>query len=148
MSVPVELQELAERLGERGPVAYLVTVGDSGKPHVVSVRAELAGDQLTMGAGRRTLANVLERPDVTLLWPAAPGEGYSLIVDGIAARGPDAVISQPPAIGARSGEGSADAAAASATLVVRPTAAVMHRTPLGDPASPSCVTLIAGGSKS
>jgi hypothetical protein len=123
MSVPVELEQLSERIEEYGPVAYLVTIGEGGQPHVVSVCATLDGAVVRTGAGRATLENVVARPDVTLLWPAPPGRDYALIVDGDAARGPDD----------ESG----------ATLAVSATAAVLHRTPLGDPASPSCVRVLA-----
>jgi hypothetical protein len=34
--------------------------------------------------GRRTLANVTDRPQVTLLWPPVDPADYSLIVDGTA----------------------------------------------------------------
>jgi len=121
MSVPIELSALAEHLGARGPVAYLVTVSPEGMPHVVSVSPRLVEGTVLVGAGRRTLANLAGHPSVTLLWPAAPGAGYSLILDGQAAAHPDA---------------------AEATIVVRPTAAVLHRTPEGDPSTPSCVTVL------
>ena len=122
MSIPVALAALAERIEEYGNVAYLVTVGDNASPHVVSVRVAWDGDRLVVGAGRRTAANVQERPDVTLLWPARPGSGYSLIVDG------GATVTE------RDGE---------AALAIGPTAAVLHRTPEGDPSQPSCVTVLA-----
>lgn len=123
MSVVVELSALAEHLEAFGSVAYLVTVEGEGHPHVVSVRPELDGDRLVAGAGRRTAANLAERPACTLLWPAAPGTGYSLLVDGEAE-----VL----------GEGDARC------LAVRPTGAVLHRTPEGDPTAPSCVTVLPG----
>jgi hypothetical protein len=124
MSVPVALTALAERIDEFGTVAYLVTVGEEASPHVVSVRVAWDEDRLAVGAGRRTSANVQPRPDVTLLWPAPPGSGYSLIVDG------RAVVVEAD------GETS---------LAIRPVAAVLHRTPEGDPSAPSCVTVLAAG---
>ena len=66
-------------------------------------------------------SNTAARPSITLLWPSAPGAGYALIVDGTG-RAVD-----------RDGE---------ASLAIAPTRAVLHRTPEGDPASPSCVTLL------
>jgi hypothetical protein len=121
MSVPVALAELARRVDEYGTVAYLVTVG-GGLPHVVSVRVRWDGADLVVGAGRRTAANAAEHPDVTLLWPAPPGAGYSLIVDG------RAELRQH-----RAGP----------VLAVSPAAAVLHRTPEGDPETPSCITVLA-----
>src|SRR5437899_3155437 len=82
MSVSVALTALADRVAEFGPVAHLVTVGDSGTPHVVSVAVGWDGDDLTAGAGTKTAHNAGARPQVTLLWPAHPGGAYSLIVDG------------------------------------------------------------------
>lgn len=118
MSVPVELAELAKRVEEFGSVAYLFSVNPDGLPHVVAVRASWDGDALIVGAGKRTSANVVTRPAVTLLWPARPGEGYSLIVDGTAQPVPDE------------------------RLTIAPSGAVLHRTPDGDPSAPSCVTVL------
>jgi hypothetical protein len=109
---------LAEEIERHGPVAHLVTVGDGGRPHVVAVRVRWEGDELAAGAGRHTAANMAARPGVTLLWPAPPGQAYSLIVDGTA---------------------RVDGESAR----VRPTRAVLHRTPYGDPDEPSCVTVLA-----
>jgi hypothetical protein len=124
VSIAVDLSALAECVEEYGPVAYLVTVSADGLPHVVSVTVAWAGDDkqhLVVGAGRHTSANVGAHPTVTLLWPAPAGTTYGLIVDGTARV---------------QGEG------AEATLAIGPTAAVLHRTPAGDPASPSCITVI------
>ena len=122
MSVPENLAGLAQRIEEYGDVAYLVTVGAEGLPHVVSVRVRWDGAALIAGAGKRTAANVGHSPDVTLLWPAVPGTGYSLIVDGKAVPSADA---------------------AGPTLAIGPVVAVLHRTPEGDPAGPSCITVLS-----
>ena len=61
MSVPVALAALAERVEEFGTIAYLVTVGSEGLPHVVSVRVAWDGPDLVVGAGRQTLTNVSAR---------------------------------------------------------------------------------------
>ena len=121
MSIPVALTALAERIEEYGDVAFLVTVGESAAPHVVGVRVAWEGDDLVVGAGRSTAANAGVHPSVTLLWPALPGSGYALIVDGPA----------------RTFDGRDEAA-----LAITPTRAVLHRTPEGDPAAPSCVTVL------
>jgi hypothetical protein len=121
VSIPVDLAALAERIEEFGPVAYLMSVNPDGVPHVVSVRVGWESEHLEVGAGRRTSANVEEHPEVTLLWPAGPGAAYCLIVDGTAR--PRAGAAEP-------------------TLGIEPTAAVLHRTPEGDPSSPSCITVL------
>lgn len=108
------LHELPEVIHERGPLAYLVTVGDRG-PRVVSVTVEvLDGGLLAMAAGRHTVANVAARPAVTLLWPAdADHPVHTLLVDGGAA-------------GAADGDG----------VVVTPASAILHRIRRGHGADP------------
>ena len=123
MSVPIALAELAERVDNFGEVAYLVSVGGVGLPHIVSVRTRWDDGELIVGAGRQTKMNVSARPDVTLLWPAAPGGPYGLIVDGTA-------------------RVRAESTEAEATLAITPAAAVLHRTPEGDPSAPSCITVL------
>ena len=122
MSIAVGLAALAERIDEFGPIAYLVSVSSEGSPHVVSVRTSWEDGRVVVGAGRQTLANAEARPDVTLLWSAPPGSGYCLIVDGTARLLPDA---------------------AEPTLGIDPTTGVLHRTPEGDPAEPSCIKLLS-----
>ena len=104
MSIPVEIERLRAE-GERyGRSPYLLTTGDDGRPHSVSVSASWAGGTLVVGAvGKRTAANVAARKLVSLLWPPREPGGYSLIVDGD---------------GALEGE---------ARVVVRPTRGVLHR---------------------
>ncbi|MGE0794666.1 MAG: pyridoxamine 5'-phosphate oxidase family protein [Acidimicrobiia bacterium] len=84
MSVPVDLSALRAELAGEGGSAYLVTVGESGAPHVVSVVVTWDGDRLAVGGGRRTAANAAARPAVTLLWPTPTVGGLSLLVDGAA----------------------------------------------------------------
>jgi hypothetical protein len=124
VSVPVALAALAERIDDFGEVAYLVSVSDAGLPHVVSVRARWGDGDLIVGAGRQTMMNASARPDVTLLWPAAPGGPYGLIVDGTA-------------------RVRAQSTKAEVALAIKPTAAVLHRTPEGDPSAPSCITVLS-----
>ena len=74
VSVAVDLRALGERLDEYGPRAYLLTVTDGRRPHAVSVTVRLDGDRLITSVGRRTAANLVERPDATFLWsPVGPG---------------------------------------------------------------------------
>ncbi|MGI9054005.1 MAG: pyridoxamine 5'-phosphate oxidase family protein [Ilumatobacteraceae bacterium] len=84
MSVKVDLADLGTRL-EQFDVAYLVTVGESGRAHVLAVWPELGADGLIVdGVGRHSQENAAAHPDVTLVWPPAAAGGYSLIVDGSA----------------------------------------------------------------
>lgn len=100
----VELDELAARLGDYA-YAYLVTVGDQGRAHLLAVLPDLAGEALTIGGvGKHSLANVASHPTATLVWPPATPDGFSLIVDGTAEPGP--------------GESE---------IVVTPTKAILHR---------------------
>lgn len=121
MAVVSVAAALARAIDDRSPTAYLVTVGGDDRPHVVAVTVRWRDDVLVTDAGRTTTANVEQRPDVTLLWPAPPGSGYSLIVDG---RGRS-----------MSGEGPGN-------LGIDPLKAVLHRTPEGDASSPSCITVL------
>ncbi len=120
MSDEVELRDLQAALARYGAAAFLVTVGDTGTPHVVSVPVTLEGGTLVAPAGRTTAANVAARSSVSLLWPG-PVEDYCLIVDG------------PAEV---AGRGDA------ARVIVEPVRAVRHRLAGGDPARPSCITLL------
>lgn len=103
MSIAVRLDDLAQALGDHG-WAYLVTVGDDGRAHVVAATPALVDGALVVRQpGRRTRANVSARPAVTLAFPPAEPDGYTLIVDGEAAAPDDE------------------------SLAVRPTSAVLHR---------------------
>jgi hypothetical protein len=82
MSVKVELGELAATLADFD-VAYLVTVSDEGRAHVLSVFADPTPDGLVVdGVGRHTQANATAHPDVTLVFPPRQRDGYTLLVDG------------------------------------------------------------------
>ncbi|HEX6417107.1 MAG TPA: hypothetical protein VFZ77_01375 [Acidimicrobiales bacterium] len=117
MSVALDLTALADRLAEFGERAYLITVGDEGLPHAVSVRVGLRDDRLEATVGRRTAANLAQRPAATLLWPPADAGGtYSLIVDATAV---------DPA-----GEGP---------VSLRPTAGVLHRVAGAAGEGPTCI---------
>jgi len=84
MSVKVELGELGARLADFD-VAYLVTVSDEARSHVLSVWPELVdGAILVDGVGRHTQANASAHPDVTLVFPPREAGGYTLLVDGTA----------------------------------------------------------------
>jgi hypothetical protein len=122
MSIKVELRELAETL-ERYRFAYLLTIGDGERAHVVAVRTTMTNDALRItDHGRTTRANVAARPSVTLVWPPADPSDYSLIVDGVGSMRDD-------------------------ELTVIPARAVLHRpappqsTPTGDGCESDCIEL-------
>ena len=95
MSVQVSLDEIASQVARFGAGAFLITVGD-GRAHPASVLVTAhAGGALTMPAGRRTAANVAERPDVTVLWAGPSADGFALLVDGTAAVA-DGVVTVTP----------------------------------------------------
>ena len=121
MSVDVALNELAERIAEYGPTAFVVTVNADGAPHVTSVSVTYGAGVVTTGAGRRTTENVQSRSAVTLLWSAVGGGDYSLLVDGRAVVDADAE-----------------------TLTITPTAAVLHRLASAQGDGPSCIRVLPG----
>lgn len=101
----MDLADLPDAIRDRGPAAFLVTIGDV-RPHVVAVLVTVVDGHLEVGAGRRTAANVAERPTVTLLWPDGPTHpANSLLVDG-----------------------TATASADGERLAIEPTGAILHRT--------------------
>ena len=82
VSVKVEMAELGATVGQYG-FAYLVSVGDGGRAHVLAVWPEIGDDGLVVdGVGRHSQENATARPDVTLVWPPVEEGGYSLLVDG------------------------------------------------------------------
>src|SRR5205814_3208403 len=82
VSVPVALERLRDEVATYGSAAFVITVSDDGRPHVVSTRVSWNDDELIVAAGRHTLANAGARATATLLWPPVETGGYSLIVDG------------------------------------------------------------------
>ncbi|GAB3559730.1 pyridoxamine 5'-phosphate oxidase family protein [Spelaeicoccus albus] len=100
--------------------AYLLTVGDDGRPHAVAVTPRLADGHLQVDdVGSRSLRNLAARPDVSFVWPPRAVDEYSLIADGVAAVG----------------DGGA--------IVVAPSRAVLHRpgrAPQVDPPGEGCAS--------
>lgn len=122
MNIEVSPQRLTDTL-TRYHFAYLLTVGDNERAHVVAVHATLAIDTLLVeDPGRKTHANLTAHPLVTLVWPPTDPGDYSLIVDGIASL--------------RDGK-----------LAITPTRAVLHRpappqaTPTGRGCESDCIEL-------
>ena len=83
MSIPVEVADLRAALADYG-WAYLLTVRDDQRPHVVAVSPVWDGDELMVSVGGGTARNATARPQVSLCYPPQPADGYSLIVDGTA----------------------------------------------------------------
>ncbi len=104
MSIPVAIDDLAAATVDYG-WAYLLTVRDDLRPHIVAVTPTWDDGDLVMDVGRGTSRNAGERPSITLCYPPVDDGGYSLIIDGTAA--------------------SADADTGSIRFV--PTGAVLHR---------------------
>jgi hypothetical protein len=110
----VDVKRLAAALDDYR-FAYLVTVNDDYRVHMVTVEPELREDVLEVGSiGGRTRQNLERRSVVTLLWPPSEPDDYSLIVDGRAEL--------------------ADAHDDAAQLRVIPTRALLHRN--ADPNTP------------
>ena len=112
MSISVELERVQEEAVARGPGAFLLTVTDDGRPHVVAVTVGWDGAALVMSAGRTSVRNAGGRPGVSVLWPPAEAGGYSLIVDGKAS-----------AVANEAGDGG--------HVTIEPTRAVLHRPAAG-----------------
>jgi hypothetical protein len=82
MSVRIDLDRLADVTAEWATVPMLLTTDADGRPRASTVTVEWDGKQAVVRAGRRSVANAGDRPLVSLLWPAAPGEPNALLVDG------------------------------------------------------------------
>ena len=87
-----DLRSEAERYG----FAYLLTVRDDDRPHIVAVDPEWEGRSLVTSVGRGTAANVSARPEITLCYPPVDDGGYSLIVDGRGSVDRDHVVTFTP----------------------------------------------------
>jgi hypothetical protein len=95
VSIEVGLTELAAALRQH-PFVYLLTVGDSPRPHVVASSATMADGVIVVpDAGRRSRQAIMVNPVVTLLAPPGEPGGYSLIVDGSAELTIDSVLVTP-----------------------------------------------------
>src|SRR5437016_6038268 len=84
MSIRVELDEVRTVAAGQAPFAYLLTVSDDASPHAVAITPAIGAAEIALEAGNRSCANALARPNVSLLWPPARPDDYSLIVDGTA----------------------------------------------------------------
>jgi hypothetical protein len=124
VSIQVQVGELADAMAVYR-FAYLVTISDDGRAHVVAVTPRWDGRALIVeGLGRRSAANLAARPAVTLVWPPLEPQGYSLILDGEVS-GDAAAADDPEGRTAGDAAGTGDGAAAAVTIV--PGRAVLHR---------------------
>jgi len=95
MGIDVSLQRLADKL-TKYHFAYLLTVGDNDRAHVVAVRPRLVSDSLLIGdLGIKTSTNLAAHPLVTMVWPPTDPSGYSLIVDGVGSMRDDQLAITP-----------------------------------------------------
>jgi hypothetical protein len=118
MSIPVSVDQLRDAVAERGPGAYVLTVSDDGRPHAVHAAVRWIGDALAAEVGRRSAANAVARPSVSMLFPVRADGDYSLIVDGTAV---------------------VEADGDERRLLLTPTKAVLHRpAPAPDASATSC----------
>jgi hypothetical protein len=83
MSIAVELPELLSVAEGFGTVPMLLTSDPDGRPRAAATSISWDGVVATARAGRHSMANAVQRPLVSLLWPAPPGERFALLVDGV-----------------------------------------------------------------
>jgi hypothetical protein len=84
VSIKVELAEVQAVASGQAPFAYFLTVTDDAGAHLVAIRPAFGDGVITLEAGKTSCANAVARPKVSLLWPPATFDDYSLIVDGLA----------------------------------------------------------------
>ncbi|HEX8580968.1 MAG TPA: pyridoxamine 5'-phosphate oxidase family protein [Acidimicrobiales bacterium] len=82
MSVKVDLPKLLEVAERFETVPLLLTTDADGRPRASAVGVTWAEEVATVRAGHRSVSNAAERPLVSLLWPAPPGQRFALFVDG------------------------------------------------------------------
>jgi hypothetical protein len=82
MSIKVEIDDVRAVADQQAPFAYFLTVTDDAGAHLVAIRPSFGDGVITLEAGKTSCANAIARPNVSLLWPPATCDDYSLIVDG------------------------------------------------------------------
>jgi hypothetical protein len=85
MTGPAAPTRLETAARERGSLAYVITLGQDGAPHVVNADVDVSEGELRAVVGARTAANARARSRISVLFPARGEADYSLIVDGLAA---------------------------------------------------------------
>lgn len=96
MSIRVDLDEIRDVAGSQAPFAYLLTVSDDATAHVIACVPQIGSGEIVCAAGKTSVRNVGARPRVSILWPPATPDDYSLIVDGTAAADADGVVHVTP----------------------------------------------------
>ncbi len=111
MSIKVKVENLGGEIDRRGAACFVVTVGADAVPkvHHGTVAWQEGEGRIVAEVGAGTARNALERPAVTLVWPApdADRDLLHLLVDGTAV--------------------AADPSAEPATVTIAPSGAIRHR---------------------
>jgi len=94
VSIPVEIDKLAEALADRG-AGYLLTASADGRVKAVTVEPTLTDGVLRGPLSRCSARKHAARPVATLLCPPAEPRGHTLLVDGTAAAGDDGITFTP-----------------------------------------------------
>jgi hypothetical protein len=115
VSLQVELERLLEVASGFGTTPMLLTGDADGRPRCAAVEVRWDGEIAYVRAGHRSVANAAQRPLVSLLWPAPPGERFALLVDG-------------DALGARPDPPREDGRKVGGEVTVRVTSAILHVT--------------------
>ena len=82
MSIKVELNDVQRIASQQAPFAYFLTVTDDQGAHLVAITPAFGDGVITLDAGNTSCKNASVRANVSLLWPPATFDDYSLIVDG------------------------------------------------------------------
>lgn len=123
MAAAVSFDDVRRRIAEFGARATLVSVNANSKPHVVTAFIEIQNDRLVTHVGKRTHANLAERPHLTLTWLPSGSEEYQLILDGHADR-----IGEPDAGGV-------------SEVAIEIDGGILHRLAGLPTSGPSCIAL-------
>jgi hypothetical protein len=84
MSIQVALDDVNAVAAEQAAFAYLLTISEGDKVHLVALNPEIGDNVITCESGKTSCRNANARPNVSLLWPPGKPGDYSLIVDGTA----------------------------------------------------------------
>jgi hypothetical protein len=82
MSDKVELDQLLEVASGFKTVPMLLSADSDGRPRASAVTVLWDGESARVRAGHRSVDNAAQRPLVSLLYPAPPGERFALLVNG------------------------------------------------------------------
>ena len=115
MSDKVELDQLLEVAEGFKTVPMLLSADPDGRPRASAVTVLWDGESARVRAGHRSVDNAAQRPLVSLLYPAPPGERFALLVNGeVTGTESDAADSRDP----RAKRGG--------YVTVRATSAILH----------------------